>query len=141
MKDLELLQLMYKNAEIGRDGLDKLIERTDDRTFRRVMAQQYAEYQEVLNETEQKLQSLGEQPRGNSAMSKGMVGWMTRMEAAMDDSTTKMAEMLIEGSTKGVIKLTRELHDYEGEDEQTKKLADKLLKTEQTNIEQLRRFL
>ena len=141
MKDLELLQLMYKNAEMGRDGLDKLIERTDDRSLRREMANQYAQYQEILNETSERLGALGKRPEGSDMASKAMAGWMTRMQIMMDDSSSKMAEMLIEGSTQGVIKLTQELHEYEGEDEKTREIAHKLIDTEQANIEKLRHFL
>lgn len=53
-----------------------------------------------------------------------------------------VAEMLIQGSTMGVIQITRRLKDYEGSvDKNVQKLAEKLLSTEQHNVEECRKFL
>ena len=41
------------------------------------------------------------------------------------------------GITKGLMKL----HDYEGNDRQVRSLAEKLLSTEQANVEQMKPFL
>ncbi len=141
MTDQQLLQLIYKNAEMGRDGLEKLIERTDDRSLRRTLARQFAEYQDVMNEAKDRLADFKEEPKGAPGMVKASQGMMTQMMTGVDASSTKMAEMVIEGSTQGVIKLTREMHDYEGVDNRARELAEKLLRTEQSNIERLRQFL
>ena len=48
---------------------------------------------------------------------------------------------MIQGSTMGVTKSLRTLRDCHPKDPKVKDLADKLLKTEQANIDQMKGFL
>ena len=82
LNDQELLQLVYKNAEMGRDGLDHLIERTEDRDFRRTLAEQFAEYQFVMDEARTRLDAFGQEPKGSSTMAVAMLKklWKFAME-------------------------------------------------------------
>jgi uncharacterized protein (DUF305 family) len=59
----------------------------------------------------------------------------------MDHSATKIAEMMIQGSTMGVTKSLRTIRDCQLQDERVRDLANKLLKTEQANIEEMKQFL
>ena len=95
LNDQELLQLVYKNAEMGRDGLDHLIERTEDRDFRRTLAEQFAEYQFVMDEARTRLDAFGQEPKGSSTMAKTAAQWMGDMKCNMDSSSTNLAEMVI----------------------------------------------
>ena len=49
--------------------------------------------------------------------------------------------MMIEGSTKGTIEITKKLKLYDGVDHPAEKLGQRLLKMEETNIEKLKDFL
>ena len=53
----------------------------------------------------------------------------------------KIAEMMIQGNTMGMTKSLKHLHDYHGKDERVRDLANKLLKTEEANIQQMKKFL
>ena len=63
------------------------------------------------------------------------------MKTLMDKTPCHISEMLIQGSTMGIIEATKNLQIYKGADKGILDLADKLLKTEQNNIEQLKPFL
>ncbi len=58
-----------------------------------------------------------------------------------DMQTSKLAEMLIQGSTMGVTGLTRQIRDYDGEDTEVLDFAKKQLKREEKNIDELKKFL
>ena len=49
--------------------------------------------------------------------------------------------MMIKGSTMGVTSLSRQIHDYDGEDTEVLDFAKKQLKREEKNIEELKKFL
>lgn len=66
---------------------------------------------------------------------------MSFVKTAADDSPSKIAEMMINGSTMGVTKITKGISGYSGKNKNITSLADKLLKTEQNNIEEMKRFL
>lgn len=50
-------------------------------------------------------------------------------------------EMTIQGNNMGVSKTIEHLHDYDGDDEEVRQLVEKLLATEEANVEQLKPFL
>ena len=74
-------------------------------------------------------------------MAKASSEVMSTVKAMTDRSTANIAEMMIQGSTMGVTKSLRTIRGCDLRDENVRRLADKLLKTEQANIEEMKRFL
>ena len=60
---------------------------------------------------------------------------------AMDDSRSKIAEMMIQGTTMGIVKTIRHLRDYEGDDQQALELGRRLLQTQESNVEKMKAYL
>ncbi len=139
--ELQLLADIYRNAEMGRDGLYFVLRRTDDTAFRKLVATQLTEYQSIMDEAEDKLHAAGYSPTGNSTMAKKMVRMTARHKTAQDNSPSALADMLIQGSTMGVIKIARQISHSRAPGEDTLQLAEKLQKTEENNIHQLKQYL
>lgn len=51
------------------------------------------------------------------------------------------AEMGIQDNTMGITKGTRHLNDYAGDDRRVRQLAEKLLRTEEANVAQMKPYL
>ena len=49
--------------------------------------------------------------------------------------------MVINGNNMGINKGLKHLHDYKGDDQQVRALTEKLIATEQANVEQMKPFL
>ena len=126
MNEIDLLSHVYQTAEMGQDGITSVLKRSRDPS---------------LNQALDMLRARGIQPDGVGAVAKLSSGMMSAMKTMMDHSSTKIAEMMIQGSTMGVTKSLRTLRDCHPKDPKVKDLADKLLKTEQANIEEMKGFL
>ncbi|MBP3413725.1 MAG: hypothetical protein J6L81_00810 [Clostridia bacterium] len=137
----ELLESIYKNAEMGRDSIEQLTERTDNENFRDALNQQRSEYQSIMDDARRLLSDHGHSPEGVSNMAKTSARMMASAKTSIDPSVGNMAEMMIKGSTKGIVKLTSELNGYTNLDTDVHTLANKLLHTEQNNIDQMKSFL
>ena len=75
-------------------------------------------------------------------MEKNKASYVTSsMKTIKDHSPSKIADMMIQGSTMGITKMIKRINEYDGEDEQILDLARKQVKTEQANIEQMKKFL
>lgn len=74
-------------------------------------------------------------------MAKASSAAMSAMKLMADPSASKIAEMMIQGNTMGMTQSLRNLNDYPGKDERARDLASKLLRTEEANIEQMKKFL
>ena len=91
---------------------------TDEPEFRRILETQQTEYQKIYDTADEMLQRRGETPVSSSAMAK-MASYVTSsMKTIKDRSPSKIADMMIQGSTMGITKMIKRINEYDGEDEQ-----------------------
>ena len=83
----------------------------------------------------------GSEPARVSSAAKMSADMMAKIKTMTDRTDSKIAEMMIEGSTMGVTKIIKHKREYNGGDERVNDLADKLLKTEESNIVNMKRYL
>lgn len=76
-----------------------------------------------------------------SALAKIRSRTMLNFSTLTDKSTSHIAEMLIMGSTAGVIDMTKSLRKYSDAPKESRELAQHLLVMEEKNIEELKQFL
>ena len=73
---------------------------------------------------------------------RAMSGAMLKARTAADHTTSKLAQLMIQGSTMGTVEMTRRIHQYTGKaDPELLALGSRLLHTEEQNIQQMKRFL
>lgn len=140
-QEKDLLCQIYRNAEMGRDGLYYVIRRTEDTAFRKAVETQWMEYQTIMDEAEEKLRQQGAAPTGNSPISRAMVRMTAACKANRDNSPSALADMLIQGSSMGVTKILRQMRAHECCSEESLALADRLRETEENNIRQMKQYL
>ena len=139
--ELALLANIYRNAEMGRDGLYFVLQRTGDTAFRRVVATQLTEYQAIMDEAEDRLRVAGYSPTGNGPIAKMMVHMTACHKTAQDNSPSALADMLIQGSSMGVTKIARQISHSRAPGEDVLALAERLQKTEENNIAHMKAYL
>lgn len=66
---------------------------------------------------------------------------MINMNTIKDRTPSHIAEMMIQGSTMGIVDITKKLKEYNKADKDISELGNKLLKFEQQNVEQMKTFL
>lgn len=137
----QLLNHIYQTAEMGREGIQSVLKYTDEPGLASALAGQLTEYEKLQNAAGSLLQARGEPPKGLGPMAKASSEVMSTVKAMADRSPANIAEMMIQGSTMGVTKSLRTIRDCDVQDVTVRRLADQLLKTEQANIEEMKRFL
>ncbi|MNV92936.1 hypothetical protein D3C71_1875730 [compost metagenome] len=65
----------------------------------------------------------------------------TKINISKDDSHSHIAEMIIQGSTMGITDVTKHINKYDEADIDIVKLAKRLLKIEEQNIEEMKPYL
>ena len=141
LSENQLLNHIYQTAEMGREGIHSVLKYAEDPTLASALNSQYTEYEKLQNAAGSLLQARGEPPKGLGPVAKASSEVMSTMKAMTDRSPANIAEMMIQGSTMGVTKSLRTIRDCNVRDEGVRRLADRLLKTEQDNIEEMKRFL
>lgn len=140
MKDREMLNAIFKNAKMGVVGINS-VSRYAGAQLCMELKKQKKEYSDICREAH-RLQSAKDNPvKGLSSFAIKGSDMLSRMKLSYDSSDSKIAEMMINGSVMGITKIIRGKRSYEGHDERVKKLSQKLLLTEQNNIESMKGFL
>ncbi len=138
----EFLNEIRQNAEMGQNTLDKLLEVVTDVPFRQVLQGQFQEYKQIFDDATTQLRTMQAEIQAPGKLQKWQTDMMISLKTARDKTPDHIAEMLMQGNVMGMIQVTRRLKQYENRSTpQVCGLADKLLKTEQQNLEQCRGFL
>lgn len=141
LNNTDLLNHIRQTTEMGRDGIDMVMEYAEYKPFRDALQDQKAEYSRLYRAADTMLRLRGGEPQELSAIAKLSSELSSSMKTMRDHSTSKIAEMMIQGNTRGMTKSLQCLDQYSGEDKEVKALAEKLLRTEEANIEQMKPFL
>lgn len=136
----ELLQYVYKTADMGVAGIEAVLEFTTSSELKKVLRDQMSEYVGCRTQAEQLLAARSDGSTGVNPIAKMSAQAMATGKLLLDASASKIAEMTIQGNSMGVSKTLRHLHDYTQNDD-ARRLAEDLLRIEQANIEQLKAFL
>lgn len=140
-ENVEMLNYIYQNAEMGKITIEQILKEIEDIKFRDVLKEQLKDYDYVVNKCDSILNEHGKLPKGIQTMPKIMTYLNIKLSTLNDDTPSHIAEMMINGSTMGVTEITKNLNKYNNIDDSIKDLASRLLKIEQDNIENLKPYL
>ena len=138
--DCTLLNHIRQTTEMGVDGIDSVIQYADG-TFRQALEQQRTEYNKIHSSADQLLRKHGGRPEDVSAFAKWSSELSSGVKTMMDSSQSNIADMMIRGNTMGVTKGMQTKRECNVSDTAVTSLANKLIATEQANINQMKKFL
>lgn len=140
--DAELLNFVYQNSQMGVETLEQILPMIDNESFKKQIETQLKEYKKINQEARELLNRHGYDEKGISALDKMMAYLMLDFKTLTDKSSSHLADMLIKGSTMGIVAAVRHIRQYENEAEKdVLALMKRLLKTEEDNVEQLKKAL
>ncbi|NLM74679.1 MAG: hypothetical protein GX187_01115 [Clostridiaceae bacterium] len=137
----EMLNFIYQNSQMGVTTISQLLDIVEDQEFKKHLNSQLDEYKEIHKLARQKLNENGYDEKGIGAFDKIKTYLMINMQTLTDRSASHIAEMLIIGSNMGVINAVKNLKKYHNVEQDIKNLMERLLKTEENNIQELKAFL
>ena len=110
--NLNMLEAIVQNTEMGKNTLDELMSLTHDQKLRDEMLRQKREYRRINQAAHTALDAIGAEAHGQSAAARMSVSMGIRTRTMMDKSTRNLATMLAEGSGQGVLDCKRAETDY-----------------------------
>lgn len=140
-KEVEFLNFIFKNAEMGIIGIDDVLNVLEDADFADMLNRQKQEYENILKKAKEILKCYGKDTKENSGLSKVRSNIMVKMGSMMDSSVSNFAKMMMEGTNKGIIEIQEKINNINVEDEEIIELAKKLLATEERNLEDFKSLL
>ncbi len=140
-EEVEFLQYIYKNAEMGVIGIDNIIIKVKDEQFEKLLNDQKKEYQNICSETEDVLKKYGKQNEEVGVVAKVSTKVMSEMTLLKENTTQAIAKMMVEGTNKGIVEIVEKINSYSNSDAEITVLATKLKNTLEKNIDDLKKYL
>ncbi len=138
---VEFLNYVYQNTQMGTETIDHLMKICEDEAFCKLLKSQHDEYAKLKAEAEMELGKEGKDAKEIGMMQKLTSYIMINVNTLTDKSPSHLAEMMIQGSTMGIIDITKNMQKYENIPMNLKSLGERLVKQEQINVEELKKFL
>ena len=113
--DVEFLNYVYQNSQMGIDTLEQLLEITEDEKLQTCLEKQIEGYRKFHNEARDILNRNGYDEKGLGTFEKIRTYLMVNLQTMADDSTSHIAKMLIQGSSMGITEAVKKLHQYEND--------------------------
>lgn len=139
--DAELLSGVYKLSKTGMQAIQDVLPKVDRVELRRELLEQYSDYKKAAEQSEQAIMSFGALPKDVSPLAKAAMWGSVQLHTLTDASADKVAEIMINGTTKGIIDLTRHTRTCWDATAQNQEFANAFIKREQGHIDKLKAFL
>ena len=137
----QILSSVLKTTQMGQIGIRSVLDTRMRPGLRRALEQQLRDYDQIETEAHTLAAQRGWELKDLDPAVRMMSNMVTRMKLSAGGTESKIADMMIQGNTKGMIKGLRNMHQFPREDSRITALSQKLLDTETANIRQMQAFL
>ena len=139
--NMNVLDEINKGCFMGIDALDIVIKKVSDTSFKEVLEKQYEEYVSLTNRIDELYKEYSDKEAHETNMiTKAMTWYGIEKDTMMDDSISKLADLLINGTNMGIIE-GRKLLNNKKMDKKVNKLCCDYTKMQENYIEKLKKFL
>ena len=137
----EILSSIIKTAQMGQIGIRSVLDTAMRPGLRNALMDQLEEYDSIETEAHTIATQRGWEIKEIDPAVRFLADRMTRMKLTGRNTDSKIAGMMIQGNTKGMITGLKNIHQFDKNDQRITLLSQKLLDCETANIRQMQSFL
>lgn len=137
----EMLQFLYKSASMSVDTTARVIAKTHDKGLKNELNHQVAGYKRFAEDAVAGLKVHGLVPEDNKAMTKLMTNVGIAVNTMIDSTPSHIAEIMINGTNMGIIKMNKHLNRNKNIGEETRGLCKDLIDFQKSSITKLEGYL
>lgn len=140
-KNQQFLSSLLKTIQIGQVEIRSVLDTNMRSTLRNTLESQLQEYNSIETEAYTIAVQRGWELPELDPGRRFLKDRVTRMKLSGRKTDSRIADILIQGNTKGMIQGLKNLHAFDGKDHQIRILSQKLLDCETAHIRQMQSFL
>ena len=138
---LELLKECGSGCQMGINSMEQVADYIEDFKLLKVLEKYKDKHETILKEIRELLSREGERPEKPGKMAT-MMSWITtEMKLMIEDDTTQIAKVLMDGCNMGIQTLTEKQHEYKNAEKEAIKIAESLIELEEEFHQELKKFL
>ena len=140
-EDINALNELHKGACMGMDAIDFVLDKVEDKALVKELKREYKDYQTIESKIDKLYPKYSDgDPHSTNAMNKAMTWSSIEFKTMTDNSTSKIAELLLQGVNMGIIEGRKILNNKELNDE-VHDIASTYVTMQEKSVETLKKFL
>ena len=140
-ENINALDEIHKRACMGVDALSFVLDKVEDKEFKKELEKEYNDYKMIASEIEKIYPKYNDdKPHETGMMNKAMTWSEVEMKTINDRSNSKIAELLLNGVNMGIIEGRRILNKKEIDGE-VSKIVSKYVTMQEESVEILKNYL
>lgn len=141
MENINALDEISKGACMGMDAINIVLEKAEDEELKKTLKLEYNKYKDIHKRIEEVYSKYdSDEPHKTSTMNKVMTWYGINMRTLTDHSTSKLAELLLQGTNMGIIE-GRKVLNNKNLDKEVTNLIDEYVTMQEDSVEKLKTFL
>ena len=141
-QDLNILDEVNKGATMGMDAISYVSEKVEDNDFKNVLETEYTKYQKISQRVNDLYSQYSDkEPHETNAMNKMMTWYGIQMKTMTDNTTSKLSELLMQGTNMGIIEGRRLLNENEDIAQNVKNILNDFVVMQEDSVETLKKYL
>ena len=141
-QNLNILDEVNKGATMGMDAITYVSEKVKDGDFKQVLNVEYDKYKDISNRVNKLYSNFSsKQPHETNAMNKMMTWYGIQMKTMTDDTTSKLSELLMQGTNMGIIEGRRLLNQNNEIEPDVEHILNDFVTMQEDSVETLKKYL
>ena len=141
-QNLNILDEVNKGATMGMDAISIVSEKVTDNQFKEVLDTEYAKYEKISDRVNDLYSQYSDKdPHETNAMNKMMTWYGIQMRTMTDDTTSKLSELLMQGTNMGIIEGRRLINQNDDADSDVKNILHDFVVMQEDSVETLKKYL
>lgn len=141
-QNLNILDEVNKGATMGMDAISYVSEKVEDNNFKQVLDTEYNKYKDISNRVNNLYDNYScKEPHETNAMNKMMTWYGIQMKTMVDDTTSKLSELLMQGTNMGIIEGRRLLNQNQNIEPDVKNILNDFVVMQEDSVETLKKYL
>lgn len=138
---IRLLRECNAGVKMGISSIEEVLDKVKDEKLKSLLQTHLDTSHDIMNKTETKLSSYGDDGKDPNPMAKGMSYLKTNMKIALEHTDNTIADLITEGCDMGIRSLQRYVNQYPAADDSSKRIAKELMDAESHLREHMRQYL
>lgn len=141
-QNLNILDEVNKGATMGMDAINFVNEKAKDDDFKKVLSVEYNKYKDISRRVNHIYANYSDKdPHETNAMTKMMTWYGIQMKTMTDDTTSKLSELLMQGTNMGIIEGRRLINGNADAADDVKGILHDFVTMQEDSVETLKKYL
>ena len=140
-EDINALDEIHKGACMGKDAIKDVLDKVEDDSLKKELQKEYEDYDRITKQIEDIYPKYNEgEPHETNAVNKAMTKMQVDMKTFNDKSTSKIAELLLQGVNMGIIE-GRKILNKKDLNEEVSQIVSTYVTMQEESVEKLKQYL